>query len=275
MTDQLQTLTLATVFEQLKTLSAYINLQVGQMDGEGWYSHADLGRGDSPQLAFLLERIGARTNCHDRQFSATAFISSYSGQMTAAGIGSYLTARRVPDFSPENVRLHFDDNVCHDQLALVEGRFFALPDDPDAGQSHVTVVEDIDALRDELRIQIEAHMANIIGALKLKTGMGKRGLWGLVADRLAGNLIYACKLLGQQERCQRELDALIYVVGSHLNGKTDMITLEHAGKSEMFLTRGACCQYYKAPGYSYCATCPLQKPEERERHMRESMESTN
>ena len=273
MTDQLHTLKLAAVFEQLKTLSSYINLQIGQPKGEGWYSHADLGRGDSSQLAGLLECLGARINCHDRQFGATAFISSYSWQMTAAGIGSYLMVRRVPDFSPENVRLHFDDNVWHDQLALAEGRFFALPDDPDAGQPHVTVVEDIDALRDELRMQIEAHMADIIGALKIKTGMGKRGLWGLVADRLAGNLIYVCKILGQQDRCQHELDALIHVPESHLNGKTAMITMEHAGKTEMFLTRGACCQYYKAPGYSYCATCPLQKPEERERHMRKSMES--
>jgi ferric iron reductase protein FhuF len=274
MTDQIQAETLAALFERIKTVSSYMNIQIGQREGEGWYSHCDFARSDSPHLATLLETIRTKINCADRQFGATAFISSYSWQMTAAGVACYLMARRVPDFSPENMRLHFDDNVWHDQLSLINERYYALPDDPEAGQPHVTVVEDIDTLRDELRIQVEAHMADIIGALKLKTGMGKRGLWGLVADRLAGNLIYACKLLGQQESCQHELDALIHVAGSHLNGKTDVITLEHAGKSEMFLTRGACCQYYKAPGYSYCSTCPLQTPEECERHMRESMEPT-
>ncbi|MBX3084522.1 MAG: (2Fe-2S)-binding protein [Anaerolineae bacterium] len=267
-----QTLTLADTFERLKALSSYINLQIGQPTGDGWYSHSDLARSDSPHLATLLERIRTKIGCDDRQFGATAFISSYSWQMTAASIGCYFTARRVPDLSPDNLRMHFDDNVWHDQLAFLEGRFYALPDDPEAGQPHVTVVENMDALRDEMRLQTEAHLADVIGALKLKTGMGKRGLWGLVADRLAGNLIYACQVLGQPERCRSELDALIHVPGSHLNGKTDVMTFEHAGHREQFLTRGACCQYYKAPGYGYCATCPLQKPEERERRMREHLE---
>jgi ferric iron reductase protein FhuF len=266
--------TLADLFIRISQISSYIKLQVGQPEGDGWYAQSDFACSDSPQLEAALERMKANNKSEDRQFSATAFISSYSYQFTAGGIACFMTAKRVPDFSPDNVRVHFDDGGWMDRITLLEGRFFALPDDPEAGLPHVTIVETIDALRDELRLQIEAHMADVIGALKVKTGMGKRGLWGLVADRLAGTLIHACKLLEQQHVCQSELDALIHVAGSHLNGRTNVMTLEHAGRTEQFLERGACCQYYKSQTYGYCSTCPIQKPEERERRLREHMEQS-
>src|SRR5688572_29581087 len=98
MTDVVHTSTLAEVFARLEQISSYIKLQVGQPEGDGWYAHSDFARSDSPHLDAALERMQANNKSDDRQFSATAFISSYSYQFTAGGIGCFMIAKRVPDF---------------------------------------------------------------------------------------------------------------------------------------------------------------------------------
>ena len=267
----MQSKSLAEFLERLHSINSYIQVQIGQEQGDDWFSHDEFIQPNSPQLEMILQRISSQVGCDDRHFLATSFIASYCWQMTAVGVLSFLSVRRVPDFSPQNLRLHIDQNAWHDKLALATDHFYALPDDPEAGHAHVSIVEDIDALRACLRTQIEAHMTGIIDALKIRTGMGKRGMWGIVADRFAGNLLHAAKTLGHEDLCKHEIAGLVQVTGSALKGKTGMMVIEYEGRSETFLQRGACCNYYKAPGYGYCSTCPRQRPEEIVERLRESM----
>lgn len=89
-------------------------------------------------------------------------------------------------------------------------------------------------------------------------------------------MIYIANQPGQQALCSHEVEALVQVPGSPLKGKTGLMLVECNGRSEMFLQRGSCCQYYKVPPEnSYCATCPLLSLEEREQRLRDSMSREN
>jgi ferric iron reductase protein FhuF len=263
---------IAQDFEWLNTQSEYLNVKMGTPEGTDWYAPRQLMQPASPQLETILDRIVADTGVNDRQFLATNFISAYSWQMTAVGVSCFLAKRRVPDFSVENILVHFNDHSHHDGLAFVGGRFYALSDDPEATHPCAVVVEDVNALREIFRSQIEAHMSGIEDVLKARTRMDKRGLWGIVADRLCGMVIYVAEQLGQQALCPHEVGALVQVPGSPLKGKTGLMMMEYNGRSKMFLQRGSCCQYYKVPPEnSYCSTCPLLSLEERERRLRDDL----
>jgi ferric iron reductase protein FhuF len=260
---------IAADFERLNTLNEYVSLQTGRPDGENWYSPEEFTQPDSPALDEILGRIRGKTGCDDRHFLAASFAGGYVWQMAVVGVGCFLAAHRLPDLSADNLRMRFDDNGWNDRLSFIRERFYALSDDSEATDSNALVVDNNDMLRDLLRQQMENHMSRVIDALKAKTTMGKRGMWGIVADRMAGIVIHATEQLGQSETCEHEVEALIQVADSPLKGKTGVMRAEHNGHQEMYLKRGSCCQYYKVPGYGYCITCPLQSKEERERRMRE------
>lgn len=266
-----QHLSLTELFERLMAVNSYVKVAVGEPTGAGWFSPADLLEGGA--LAEVLAQQAAHAPCQDKHYLAASFISYVSFQLVTATVGCYMSLNRLPDLQTDNLRFHFDENGNHDRLAFCRPTIYGLPDDPDAGHPDLIVLEDKDALQTLFRSQLEALFSPLVDALKAYSGMGKRGLWGIITDRIGGILIYAAQLLGRQDECEAEIEALLRITGSPLNTKTGVLRLEHQGHHEAFLERAACCLSYKVEAYGYCSTCPLVKAPERERRLREYMET--
>lgn len=260
---------LAQTLERVGELNEYLNVRLGAPSGEGWVPASELAYEDSPHLDPFLERVGAEHETEDRSVMASFFFGYYNWQVAAPAIISYLTESRVPDVSATNLALHVNEAGRVDDLAVLEEKFAALPDDPASKRPGATVVDDGDALRryflDRL---IEGHLAPLVELLRTRTPLGRRALWAAVADRCASTVIWLTRQLGKEDLCPGEVEAL--VGEPPLEGKTGVMYVEHAGRTEMFLRRGSCCFYYKL-AREHCATCPLLPLEERERRLREHL----
>lgn len=253
---------LASTVEGISAINDYLNVQLGPPAGEGWIAATDLVADGSPRREELQARIQTRHKTTDRHFVAMTFFGASIWQVVVAGIASYLTTLRVPELKPANVALHWNADGWGDTLALVEGRFAALPDDPAAGHPDVTVVADRNALRAYFVEHIvRDYVPPLIDLVSATSPLGKRALWGVVADRCVGTLIWLAKELNQTAICLAEVDALHQT--APFTGKSGILTVEHGTHQELFLKRNSCCLSYKVPEQIYCSTCPLLPLEDR------------
>lgn len=248
-------------------LNEYLKPAFGQPSGDSWIAlPADLAPG-SPHLEALIAATQARLRTKAAAIVGSAVLQSYQWPLVSTAVACYLLDRRVPDLSPEHTRTHYNAEHEADALALLSGRFTALPDDLGADHPNATVVSDLDTLRATLRASVEAHLGVVIDQLCTRLGCKPRGLWLNVADSLAGTLVWLA-----QERdtavplaaLESEVDALIRVPGSPLHTrKVGLIELTYAQHSHVYLDRATCCYWYKCEDGDYCSTCPHRTPEDR------------
>jgi hypothetical protein len=261
---------LAATVARLTGLSDHLQVRLGSPAGRGWVRAAEFLDPQSPHLAAAEARIGAKYHTDSRKIQAGWSFAYYNWPIIAVGVAGYLAERRVPDLAPGSLALHLDDHGGFDGIALLSRRFAALPDDPAAAHPDALVLPDSDALRDELRASIEAHMAPLVEIVRARAGWGRRALWANVADRLAHATIWLSQTLGcDHASCRSEVAAL--VGAPPLKGHTGVQEVERDGRRELFLKRGGCCLAYTLPAHGYCATCPLLSDAERARRLREQM----
>jgi hypothetical protein len=261
---------LAGSLADLGRLSSYIKVEVGQPAEPEWVQAEALLAPDSPQLAALLEQIGAHHRLNDRRFVGMVAFNNIFWQLSAVAVGASIGAGRVPDLRPANLAMRFNGEGWPVAVALAAGRFAALPADPDASHPDAAVVADggdlraayLSALRDNF-------VPRLIEALGPHTPLGARTLWTAHADQLIGMALWLGKELGSLEVALREVEAIAAAIPQA--SKSGVFWVEWGGKREPFVKRGSCCYNFKLPGAHYCASCPLQSIGERTRRLQESM----
>jgi hypothetical protein len=249
-----------------RELNEYLKPQLGAPSGEGWIAHTDLAPG-AARLEALIAATQARLRTKAAAIVGSAVLQSYQWPLISTAVVCYLLNRRVPDLRPEATRTRYNAEHEADALALLGGRFTALPGDSAASHPDATVVADLLTLRTVLRTGIEAHLGAVIDQLCAHLGCKGRGLWLNVADSLAGTFVWLAQ--EQQpvttlEQLEAEVAALIRSPGSPLhNRRIGLIQLSHQERSQVFLDRATCCYWYKTEGGEYCSTCPHRTPEDR------------
>lgn len=253
---------LAATFQRLNTLP-HIQVQLGVPQGEGWFTLASLGTAlmDDLMQQFLPDG--------DRKAQAVSYFARINWLSCAVAVGMYLTEQRCPILHPDKVWVHFNTTGSTDAVALADSHFYALTTDPDASAPEAMLLRDQAALRDMLRQQLEAHLLGVIEHLHRATRLGKPALWINLADRIGWALLTMGSQQFSPDQCAAEMDLLLQAPGSPLNGNTGITLVEHEGQCQPFLKRGGCCLFYKLPGNTYCATCPIQSDEVIARRLRE------
>lgn len=256
---------LAQTLERVRQFSPYLDAELGRPAGVGWLSVSrDLAPG-SARLEELVAATQARLRTSGAAVVASALLQAYQWPVIAVALACYVLDRRVPDLGVASTLVRCGPGGEGERLALLGGRFVALPDDPDAGHPDATVVPDAGALRDALRRGLEAHLGPLIEQLCAHLGCKPRGLWLSAADRCAGTLIWLMQArAADPAQIEAELDALVRAPDSPLSSRQiGLIELGHGGRSQLFLNRATCCYWYKTEGGDYCDTCPRLRPEER------------
>lgn len=262
---------LAHTFARAGAMSPYLKAEVGAPQGPGWIAAME----DFTPGALWMEQLIAHTQARFRTtapvITASAILQGYQWPPISAAIACYLLDRRVPALSLENSRVHYTADFAADALALLDGRFAALPDDPAADHPDAAVVADLDALRVALRRAIETHLDGVIDRLDVCCGCATRGLWLTAADACAGALVWLmqeCDPRTDMARIEAEVEALIRVPGSPLYSRQiGLIRVTYQDCEEIFPDRATCCHWYRTEGGDYCSTCPKRTVEDRTRQL--------
>jgi hypothetical protein len=256
---------------------------IGSPD-DGWFQAMTLCDQGSILLNGALTRQAKDHPQMEARTRGAYLIGNYSWYVLLAGVAAYLAAARVPDFSPENVALRFRTYTWHEgedsgeaermDVRFFSGRFACLPDDPAADHPDALVLPDPDALREWLRIRLEAHLSPLIEGVFAQTRLSRGAQWCLAADSCAALFLHVGQALGDAARGQGEGLKFVKAPGSPMNNdKTSYITLQHLDHCETFRLRGGCCRYYTVSesGEDYCTTCVLRKPEDRNQRLLDYM----
>jgi hypothetical protein len=274
---------LAETIARVTVLDDYLYTDVGDLEA-GWVRADELMRADAPHLDQGLALSVARYPGAEQRVAGAFFIGHYVWYLTAAAIGSYLAERRVPDLARTNVALRYgmfaweEDGESGESeridVRFLSGRFAALPDDPAADHPDALIMPDEAALREWLRLTIEAHIEPLVEAIAACTRLGRRAQWNLAADSCASLFSYAGQHLQAAERARAEGLTFIKAPGSPMRAShTSFTTLEWNGHQDTFVERGGCCLYYRVAEGHNCLTCPLQPEEARKQRLLTYMES--
>lgn len=179
-------------------------------------------------------------------------------------------ARRVPTLAPQQLRFRLDSAVLR-EVALRPGRFWCLPDDPDAGHPDAVPVPDEAALGTVLRGQVIAHASRFLTVYGRQVRFGRRTKWATVTDVLDSGLLLAGRAFGSPQAGAS--DARLVLGGGETPPKKPLTSAsticeltDDRGRRHWTRRRGSCCFLYALPGIERpCASCPRLGTDDRAR----------
>lgn len=214
-------------------------------------------------LARRMEQARSKWSLSGRD-AALFMVGTYAWSVGGPAIACYVLSRRVPDVSPENVALTFDGDGGLSEVSLRSERFAVLPSDPAADHPKALVLDDEAAMLVWMREKLVAGVEPLIGAVRNRARLSRRAAWRGVTDYVSSAFLMVARDTKDQARYAADAEAFVTDPGSPLRGSTRFFIVENRDHRGAYLTRGACCQAYKKPGYDNCDSCPMLTQEERE-----------
>ncbi|MGH9153615.1 MAG: IucA/IucC family C-terminal-domain containing protein [Acidimicrobiales bacterium] len=265
---------LAETGARLGRAAGHLGFGVGPPAGSGWV------RLDELVVSGLLDRVAEDLRARQgRGDVAGSYLGSHVAvPFVASTVAALVVDGRCPDPDPSNVSVHLHDAGWFDGVRFLEPRAAVLPDDPAAGQPGTVVVADAAALRQWWAEAITAALCPMLEAVRARLPYARRGLWGSVADRVAGVALTAGRGAGRPGAegwavATELLDALAAHAPVRLTRPSPLRVTSPTGREGWFPIRGTCCLYYltvEGPdpcGDGYCTTCPFTDPDHRQRRL--------
>ncbi|MGH3672172.1 MAG: (2Fe-2S)-binding protein [Pseudonocardiaceae bacterium] len=174
------------------------------------------------------------------------------------------TARRVPELAPSRLAFRLDHAVLRD-VGLRPGRFWCLPDDPDAEHPDAMPVPDEAALGATLRRQVTAHATEFLAVYSPQLRVGNRTQWATVTDVLDSAMLLAGRSFGSPQAGAADAQLVLGAGEKPLtSGSTICQVTDDRGRTHWTRLRGSCCFLYALPGVTDpCASCPRNGEDER------------
>ncbi|MGH3852217.1 MAG: (2Fe-2S)-binding protein [Pseudonocardiaceae bacterium] len=176
------------------------------------------------------------------------------------------SARRVPTLSPRQLGFRLDPAALR-EVVLRPGRFWCLPNDPDAGHPDAVQVPDEAALGMILRRQVIAHAMRFLAVYSPQVRFGRRTQWAAVTDALDRGLLLAGRSFGSPRAGAADARLVLADGEDPLTSASTIcqVTDEH-GRTHWTRRRCSCCFLYAVPGIDRpCTTCPRVSDAERVR----------
>ena len=250
----------------------------------GWMSCARLltPQGLEQVLAEIRQQHGA-----SNEVAVSYLAAWYAGNIVGPAIAAFVIAGRVPDLTRERMSVHRTDDGWFDATAFHTSRMTVLPTDPllaavaaDAGPARadllaagvVDVAEDVPALRARLVAEIVGHLEPVISALRGRARLGLPALWGAVSAQCARTFLLTERVTGDPHRGRQEADAFFALACPPLRARPTWHEFVHRGRHHTGMRRGACCLAHRLTA-EFCTTCPFTPDEERERRLRELIDT--
>lgn len=176
------------------------------------------------------------------------------------------SARRVPSLAPRQLSFRLETATLQG-VALRPGRFWCLPDDPDADYPDAVPVPDEASLGAVLRREVIAHATRFLTVYDPQVRFGHHTQWAVVTDMLDKALLLAGRSFGSPQAGAADAQLVVADGEKPLTSTSRIcqVTDDH-GRSHWIRRRGSCCFLYAMPGIEHpCASCPRLSDAERTR----------
>lgn len=176
---------------------------------------------------------------------------------TYLGALLFHSARRVPALAPRRLAFRLDSAALR-EVALRPGRFWCLPDDPDAQHPDAVPVPDEAALAAVLRHEVITHASRFLTVYDPQVRFGHRTQWATVTDVLDSGFLLAGRSFGSPQAGAFDARLVLGDGEKPLTSASTICTVTDArGRTHWTRRRGSCCFLYALPGIERpCASCP-------------------
>ncbi|MDL4771272.1 MULTISPECIES: ferric iron reductase [Thermomonosporaceae] len=214
--------------------------------GPGWRPVTDPGVLDG-----LRASIAARYGAPPHVAAALAW-KAYSWQAAFPVALGWVRGRRVPLMTAGHTVVRMLDDGSGVAVGLREVAVGVTAADPWAGRPGTVVVPDEAALAGLVRdTLLHGHLAPMVRALRARTRVGERPLWGSVAEALAAPM--SGRHAGEVPGAAADAAALLARLGAPVAG------LVEPSAEPVGVRRRTCCLWASLPGRSPCGTCCLKR----------------
>ena len=241
----------ASSYARLSAVFPGLRVMAGAPGGPGWVGAADLARGGAATDAFVAGDADRLAGAHGRaprpDVAAALALHRYLWPACLLFTVPWFLQRRVPRLPVHRVAFH----PAGGRFALAPHTVACLPDDPAAAhpdRGRLRTVPDEAALRAELRSALAAHLAPVLAQFGPRMRRGPHAMWRTATDEITEGLRYIGQLLGQEQRAQAALAAL-------LPGGTPPFDAP-ASSDGPSRTRLTCCLFYTVSPADACRGCP-------------------
>lgn len=243
-------------------------------DPSGWTLCADVDRAHlaawEARMAPYVEQSYGQS--HPQTVSGFT-LDGYASVAARLGGACFRVARRVPRLDRDALAFHCHPDAHYpDGVAILDDRFWCLPDDEAADDPAATVVVDEAALAGVLRAEVRSHadafLAGYVGGARLP----RRHLVGAFFDALEVGVWF-----GGDHGVPASSEVLSTARTVLPGGTTEFATAssiyqltDTRGRPHLSKRRMGCCYYFKsAPDGQACSTCPRVDDGERVRRYAE------
>lgn len=256
---------------QLDRALGWCGVRVGMpQDDPAWARCADV---DAPFLADWEARIAeglVRDHGRSDPMTTAGFsLCWYAGIPGRIGGAAFRLLRRVPRLDRSALAFAREPTAHYPHaVALLDHRFFCLPDDPDAGHPAAAVVADEHALADVLRAQVRTHADDFLAHFRPSARLPRRSLLGAFLDGLDTGVWFGGD---PGPAAAQEIIAAAATVlpgaTAQFPGASSIHRLSDVhGRSHVTRRRVGCCYLFKvADDGIACTTCPRVDDAERVR----------
>jgi hypothetical protein len=236
-------------------------LRLDARPGPPWRTGAELTDPDQLEavVGTVMRRYGAT-----RHVAAALLWKTYTYRVVSPVVLGWALNRRVPLAIAERTLVRPGPGDNRLSTALIDPTVAVLPGDPLAGTPGTLTVPDEDALlAAAAQALFEEHLIPAVATFVARCKIGRRPLWGSVAEAVAHPLLIASPRTsggladvgpppvrtqaGRLAQARRLLDGLGH-------GLADLLDLRPAPDGTPYRRR-TCCLAFALPQYDYCATC--------------------
>ena len=230
------------VLTTLQQRVSYLRCSSDAPPEDGWISCAEL-IADPDRLRAEIDSTAAGRGSDDPQVAASLFTQAYGFRVPSIAVAAFALGLPTPSTDPAYLSIRLGRHRPA-EVAIV-----------DQTCRVVSISDFVEALFDQ-------HLAPFIAAVRTKTRVGERLLWGNVAASLAtifraldvapmGDAVVRAKAI----EFERAASPWLAGLGSYS-------TIETPGAVGWFWTRTNCCLWYQTTSGFSCDDCSLFDPDE-------------
>lgn len=254
---------LAETAARVAARARHLGFTVGRTEGPGWFVMSSVV--DDGLVGRLSARLAASLGRRD---AAGSYLGSHlTGPLVSRSVAAVALDRRCPDLDPAAVAAHLHADGWFDDVAFLGPTVAVLAGDPVAGQPGTVVVSGLGELRAWWAARTVVAIAPLLDAVRARLPFGRHGLWGSVADAVAGASLTVSRAEGAASTTSWAdaaslLDALAAAAPVPL-ARPRPFMVPWSGGEACLPVRGTCCLYYRTvadpdpAGEGYCTSCPF------------------
>jgi hypothetical protein len=263
--------------ERVNAVHEWLTVTVSPAVPEGWLRCSDVNTRVIADWERRVAQSQLRNHGLTHPVAAASYVLAwYAGIASRLGGSCLLLERRVPRLGRDALAFRCHPEEHYPQaVALLDARFWCLPDDSHADHVDATVVADLSTLGAVLRAQVRTHADAFLATYRPGARLPRRDLLGAFFDGLDSGFWRDNSSDGPPlADCLALAQSVLPGGTPEFADRSSLYVVEDAaGRQHLLRRRASCCNYYRvSQNGEACLTCPRTTDQERRRRVVEPAE---